>query len=633
MASPRIVLALAVGLIVANPAMAFDTGPHFDMTEDVMRAEGFSDNAIRTAQAANFLIDFHEFIGNEKFARALDPGCRAQLAAVLKIGDSLQHFDDLETPTEVSHRWDSMIEGTKKVAGLYEKLPTGPDILGLVALLGASLHNVQDFYAHSNWVEFVGKGTLAPYGTSPTWLSVDRATREALNVYTRRKKDNPPRTHGEWNTVGLTKDWSGRPLHREAYTCAWFATRQWVRLFRSFVGPQTWAKMQAFQQASFDPQWDWVHARKISSYGGHWNGNGGPVELKDVISDEAAATSPDLLLQAVLSYLGYNIFDLSKIVSLERPCLTKNRTLLRLKIESLLKTWGTWESKTPMNPAMPSAAPESVSFVQVRVEDIVAIDPDDGFRGGEQDWFARGIIGGQRFWTGLIDEHNDFHFQKPYWPWTVIKAIQPSEAVTSFVVRVRTGSDEDADTDDEIYLWVNDRKLRFPYDPVEDDFEIGATYDYSFDLQRMRVGDIRRIRIEKEGTDGWQLGGIEIAVNDRVIYRKEGINAWLDNPKLAWEATDFRPGAGSGEIPLHVDLRELDYKDEDSADINPRPNAKSLFFDYALDTGKVRGDIAANPSTTAGTEKGDKARIRIKVEPLGASSRSAPLTSAKSTGP
>ena len=116
--SQRGVLGWGTALVVvfASPTLAFDTGPHFDITEDVLRAEGFSDNAIRTAQAANFLVDFHEFMGKKEFAKALDPDCRAKLASVLGSGDSLQHFDDLETPTEVAQRWDRRLDNIKRLA-------------------------------------------------------------------------------------------------------------------------------------------------------------------------------------------------------------------------------------------------------------------------------------------------------------------------------------------------------------------------------------------------------------------------------------------------------------------------------------------------------------------------------------
>src|SRR5262245_54858360 len=82
-------------------ASAFDTGTHFDITYDVLQSEGFSSNAIRTAQAANFLVDYYEFMGSGGIKAALDPKCLAPTMPVLIIGDA-QHFDDLKDTKPVA---------------------------------------------------------------------------------------------------------------------------------------------------------------------------------------------------------------------------------------------------------------------------------------------------------------------------------------------------------------------------------------------------------------------------------------------------------------------------------------------------------------------------------------------------
>jgi hypothetical protein len=56
------VLAILGLVALATDALAFDTGPHFDITEDVLRSEEFMPQAIKTAQCANFMVDFYEFI-------------------------------------------------------------------------------------------------------------------------------------------------------------------------------------------------------------------------------------------------------------------------------------------------------------------------------------------------------------------------------------------------------------------------------------------------------------------------------------------------------------------------------------------------------------------------------------------
>src|SRR5207248_9614450 len=86
----------AAGLLIltlcvpASTASAFDTGTHFDLTEDVLRYEGFSNDAIATAQSANFLVDFYEFIGKKEIRKYLDADCKPRLQDMLRIGDA-QH--------------------------------------------------------------------------------------------------------------------------------------------------------------------------------------------------------------------------------------------------------------------------------------------------------------------------------------------------------------------------------------------------------------------------------------------------------------------------------------------------------------------------------------------------------------
>lgn len=478
-------------LTLSGTARAFDTGPHFDITQDVLKSEGFSPAGIMTVQSANFLVDFYEFIGNPKIKSVLDGDCRTKVAKALANGDA-QHFDDLLSTHDVAQKWDAMLDNTQSTVAAKTK---AGDILGLLALLGMSLHNVQDFYAHSNWVEGgttgppLGTGALAKYGDHPTWLSMDRSDREALDVYTKLDKPSYQRTHGDWDSGAdaLNKDWAGRPHHADAYICAYFASRQWVRLFKTWVAdPATWAKMQAWTKASFDPSRDWDYARKISFYGGHWNGNGGPTGL-DAFSARTAATAPDMLAAAVLNYM-------------DGRCLTKNPSALRSEAERLLLTWGAMAYHGPVSVTLPSPAPETVQFVRLQVHRIDNINSDDGFGGGEMDWYSRAAIDGQLYWSGLIDEHDNFNFDKsPYAPWTMTKAI----------------------------------------------------------------------------------------------------------------------AASTSEVPIIFQLMELDYRNDDQIDVNPRSGVQSLVLRYAPATGTLRGDVTGSASfTVEGKGDCDCARIKMSIDRL-----------------
>src|SRR2546428_2430430 len=321
-----------------------------------------------------------------------------------------QPFDLLDSKSDVARRWDAMLGATDSVA--VAKTKSG-DILGLMALLGASLHNVQDFYAHSNWVEGaptgppLGRGPLAKYGDHPTWLSMARADRESLDVYTRLNRNGIIRWHGVWDSPpdSLNKDWSGRPHYSDAYICAYFASRQWVRLFRTFVNDSvTWAAMRRFPASSFDPGRDWDYSRKISFYSAHWCGNGAPSKWSDAIKPPPG-TAPDWLTATVTGFLGSR-------------CIDKNSSALRSEVQNLLGTWGMAPYKGPVNVALPSAAPQKLQFVRLAVHRIENLNAKDDW--GEMDWFSEVSIGPQPYLSGLINDHDNFYFDRfPFGPWTM----------------------------------------------------------------------------------------------------------------------------------------------------------------------------------------------------------------------
>nr|MDT0665124.1 hypothetical protein [Micromonospora sp. DSM 115978] len=60
------------------------------------------------------------------------------------------HFDDLMDSVAIAHVWVRYLSGT--VAGLQEAALRG-DVAAARHLVGLSLHAIQDFYAHSNWVD------------------------------------------------------------------------------------------------------------------------------------------------------------------------------------------------------------------------------------------------------------------------------------------------------------------------------------------------------------------------------------------------------------------------------------------------------------------------------------------------
>ncbi len=90
------------------------------------------------------------------------------------------HFDDLVHPEAVPATWRRYQSGT--VAGLvwlalYEPGPVDRRVAMAQNLIGASLHAIQDFYSHSNWIDDEDLRTK-------TWFEVDPARRECLSLWT-----------------------------------------------------------------------------------------------------------------------------------------------------------------------------------------------------------------------------------------------------------------------------------------------------------------------------------------------------------------------------------------------------------------------------------------------------------------
>ena len=133
--------------------------------------------------------------------------------------------------------------------------------LTVLASIGVSLHALQDFYAHTNWVETRAvEGGDGPdwaargQGSTPTWFDLPKGIRDGARIYAGRATGERP--HGGWNTDngqtvrgGVNKDWPGRPFFAEADESAYFATRQWVRGLRRWLNDDAlWARAQQFAQ-------------------------------------------------------------------------------------------------------------------------------------------------------------------------------------------------------------------------------------------------------------------------------------------------------------------------------------------------------------------------------------------------
>jgi hypothetical protein len=628
-------------------ALAFDASAHFDLTRDALAAEGFGDSAIRLAQVTNWMCDFYEqaaqnpYSGHADATRTFVGGLVAGAASPA----AFEHWPDsavaaatwlgfdtgpnwiidgvrrgLDNGEMCEKEWDRLCRAVK--ASAQARARAG-DTQGVLTVLGASLHTVQDFYVHTNWVEPQGDvardGVDGPgwrargFGSHPTWFDVPSPVRRTARVYT---GDGGPglRTHGYWNTDGnrylrtaLNKDWPGRPYYPDGYISAYFATRQWARALRLWLGDDAaWRAAQTFETPRPDHlDRDQRGAFNIQFYSGHWQGQGEP-------SGADAPGPGGSLDDLVRDLLAYHV---------------QRKSIFRAGFEEVVPSITVLD---PPNNRATSQVPTTVpmqgeiEFVVVKVTRVrdatgpleVGIDPGID----EADFYAKARIAGQEFCSGMIHGYDSFDFRLPNYPFTFIKAIprtwSTDEPVSTLQVRVRTRDELYAGTDDDVFLRVNDR-TRFLLDkPLYNDFERGDEDTYSLNPpQDMRVRDLQYLQIEKapDGVaGGWRLSRVALLLNHREVYYRDRIDTWLEDDHRTWRAPDFKPLAPvTTDVPVTLRLYDSDgglYGADDHCDIQPDFNRYDLNLLYTRDTGAFRGDISGNRSgsSTGGSNLGGR---------------------------
>jgi PLAT/LH2 domain len=608
----------------AGPARAFDTGPHADMTRDALAAEGFGNTAIQITQVNNWLVDMGEQAHkNLKFSNA------AWNSAILIAADR-SHFDNTDkngnpgegfkNTAELTAEWDRL---RTRVHDLARAARDANNPLRLLTVLGISLHQVQDFYTHTNWVEpsssdagaiigADGPGWLKKgWGNVPTWFDVSSAARNQENLYSHSSGNGPHRSHGDWNSDNnlslghLSKDWPGRPMYREAYMAAYFATRQWVQAVRSWVADEAfWGRMRAYSdRLGGDLDHEQHYMRTISVASGHWQGQGDPAG-GDAPGDGGRIVD---LLGELAGYVAYGLSGIqlewgrmiTQVAAPVNPVLVPKG----IAIVQAVSVFG-----GSSLPAVPSSQPLQAShrFVSFQVDKIEEIDDMDLGTIDEADYYVKTNIGGQDFRSGNIFGHDNYYFSRPNYPFTFLKALPVnasfSEPLYSLRVEVATSTDSWSGTDDNVYLRINNG-TRFQLDkPLYNDFENGDRDVYScpVDGPRFTLGDIDYLQIEKSPdgiAGGWKLRGVKVWANGVLIYSNDAINKWLEDDHRTWRAPSFAALAPKTvtEVPTWVALYDEDSilrGDDDHCDLHPDHDRKNLGLLFNPVSGYYRGDYA-----------------------------------------
>lgn len=271
--------AAAVIAVVSN-TFAFDTKWHADATRTAMTQNGFSADARLLCQFTNYLTDYFSAVDLDEAYKRLPAGVptgRSSGMQGTEIADLARlHFDALTSHAEVEHQWKTLEANTK--AALL-KWAAEPSVKGgyrpvvLMTILGASLHAVQDFYSHSNWLK---KVKWSAGDTIPIWFDVPEAERLKLAVKTGWYPDANQTSvlyHREEN-----KDSTGRMLNAEAYEVAARASTDWVKRIVVATPQVPWDTLRSWkaEPANLNGTWlrnaDATFITSTSTIAGHWDG-------------------------------------------------------------------------------------------------------------------------------------------------------------------------------------------------------------------------------------------------------------------------------------------------------------------------------------------------------------------------
>ena len=275
----RMILTITIVLLLLflwlpKPAFAFDTGHHSDVTREALQNEGFQETPIKIVQVENWLVDYYS-------NWPVDQLPSTQIIEEAKKESDKLHFDNLFTTEDIRNYWMWLTLNTNEAV---EQAVRKKDPLNLLTILGISLHGVQDFYSHSNWVEKHSSSDGNSY-SSATWFDSPRDTTSQLKLYTGAypaELDKEKEPHGKYEK-GLNKDSYVCKNWDQAYVSAYAASRQWVNAVHKWVNEvdrDFWSEVQNYSadetalNKDLKAAYDISLLVDVSGDDGHWKGNG-----------------------------------------------------------------------------------------------------------------------------------------------------------------------------------------------------------------------------------------------------------------------------------------------------------------------------------------------------------------------
>lgn len=309
-------IAIAAAVVaLTTSSLAFDTKWHADATRIAMDQNGFSSDARLLCQFTNYLTDYFSAVDLEEVYAQLPAGVPKGGTNGLQGIDmpdvARLHFDALTSFAQVEHQWQALEANTRAALVKWAAEPSvksGYRPVVLMTILGASLHAVQDFYSHSNWL----KKVRADAGVFPLWFDVGEADRRKLDIRTGWYPDGNKSGvlyHQEEN-----KDSTGRILNREGFEVATRASADWVRRIVAATPEVPWDSLKVWkaQPANLNGMWlrnaDASFITTTSAIAGHWDGK---TPVKNVFAPE-----PDRNKRMAVAALGLTMNVYSKNIAL-----------------------------------------------------------------------------------------------------------------------------------------------------------------------------------------------------------------------------------------------------------------------------------------------------------------------------
>ncbi len=308
---------LLAGVFISCKTFAFDTWWHAECTRKAMVANGFSGDARLATQVSNYITDFQSAV---LFGSGIPEKERVEVFKLKQeMSYEYMHFDAIFTTADIEKNWQLLFSNTVKTLKKFNNNPdvkSGFRLIVLFNIVGASLHTVQDFYSHSNWVNTYISLKKTPI---PTWYAEDSAYRSSLQLYTGAYPDGSVK--GKKNHAELNKDCSAKALNKEAVEVAERASAEWVKKIMEATPELPWGELKNYNiqgdpiLKNFLVKLDATFLTSSSIMGPDGGHLDGPTPVKFVFTADKNIETERAKARVALSY---TISEYSAYLALER---------------------------------------------------------------------------------------------------------------------------------------------------------------------------------------------------------------------------------------------------------------------------------------------------------------------------